>query len=334
MKKNTRNIEEAIDKTRVHYRIKHFLLGCAIYVILGCTFLWIYALEDGEAADEIYSLYVWTGVILFLVRIGSAAIRIARTRRCHSFSEKERNVIMISPRRLRVKNRKGIFIICICILLAGTGAAGRAYERSKIPESLIELEDRNPETRSFVNGYSKNAGRHIRIDLDREVKKGTIPSFLQWDERWGYTTYGSDYLAITGCGPTSLSMVYCGLTGDTYWNPARVADFSEKNGYYEDGVGTSWSLMTEGAGKLGLVSLQGTVSSEYILDHLTETTPMIVSMKPGIFTSQGHFMLLTKVNTDGTISIHDPNSRKNTEKEWDVDTLVSQMKAVWVLRKK
>ena len=68
------------------------------------------------------------------------------------------------------------------------------------PESLIELLEKNPEARDFVLDYPDYKGLQ-EIDISGEVEPGEIPLFLQWDERWGYEKYGSDFLAVTGCGP-------------------------------------------------------------------------------------------------------------------------------------
>ena len=60
------------------------------------------------------------------------------------------------------------------------------------PESLIELLEKNPEARDFVLDYPDYEGLQ-EIDISGEVVPGEIPLFLQWDERWGYEKYGSDY---------------------------------------------------------------------------------------------------------------------------------------------
>ena len=65
-----------------------------------------------------------------------------------------------------------------------------------------------------------------------------------------------------GCGPTSLSMVATGLTGNTSFTPKYVADMSVNMGYYVDEVGTDWTLMTAGASELGINSAQLTNWSE------------------------------------------------------------------------
>lgn len=196
------------------------------------------------------------------------------------------------------------------------------------PESLIALVERNPETKDFVLDYPKYKGLE-EIDISKEVTKGEIPHFLQWDERWGYETYGSDFLAVTGCGPTSLSMVVCGLTGDTKWNPYEVAKMAEDNGYYVDGSGSSWELMSSGAEKLGLTVSSVIFDAEHIRATLEAGQPIICVMGPGDFTDAGHFLVLTGVDQEGDIILQDPNSVKRTKQHWDVQKLMNQMKNLW-----
>ncbi|MCR5100477.1 MAG: hypothetical protein K6B41_03875 [Butyrivibrio sp.] len=57
---------------------------------------------------------------------------------------------------------------------------------------------------------------------------------------------------------------------------------------------------------------------------------MICSMKPGDFTYTGHFIVLTDIDEDGLVTVNNPNSPMNSAQKWDVDTLVSQMKCVWM----
>lgn len=196
------------------------------------------------------------------------------------------------------------------------------------PESLISLVERNPETKDFVLDYPKYKGLQD-IDLSKEVTKGEIPHFLQWDKRWGYETYGSDFLAITGCGPTCLSMVVCGLTGETQWNPYEVAKMAEDNGYYVDGSGSSWELMSSGAEKLGLTVSAVSFDEEHIRAALESGQPIICVMGPGDFTDAGHFLVLTGVDKNGDIILKDPNSLERTKQHWDLQKLMNQMKNLW-----
>ena len=128
----------------------------------------------------------------------------------------------------------------------------RTLEKEDYPQSLIDLYERNTEARQFVLDYKTKKDDNAAIDVSADVNAGEIPLFLQWDERWGYRSYGGDFLAVTGCGPTALSMVYVGLTGDTSMNPYEVAKRAEKEGYYVKGSGSEWSMMTGLASELGL----------------------------------------------------------------------------------
>ncbi len=200
------------------------------------------------------------------------------------------------------------------------------------PESLAAFMKKYPEATQFVLDYPKYKDIHNEIDITGEVKKGELPLFLQWDVRWGYEQYGSDFLAVTGCGPTCLAMVQCGLSGETKWNPYEVAKMAEQEGYYVEGQGSSWDLMRAGAQKLGLQVYDVTLSAEDIMDMLRGGMPVICSVGPGDFTDGGHFIVLAGVNADGSIKVHDPNSKINSEKAWNIERLLPQIKGMWAYR--
>ena len=199
------------------------------------------------------------------------------------------------------------------------------------PESLIALVERNPETKDFVLDYPKYKGLE-EIDISKDVMKGEIPHFLQWDERWGYETYGSDFLAVTGCGPTCLAMASAGLTGSSKWTPASVAEFSEKEGYYTPGAGTSWDLMTSGAAQLGLHSEETPLSESSMKAQLNSGCVLICSIGPGDFTTEGHYILIRGYDDSGFL-VNDPNSRARSERSWPYDRIASQIKNLWAVGK-
>ncbi|MDO4272868.1 MAG: papain-like cysteine protease family protein [Eubacteriales bacterium] len=205
----------------------------------------------------------------------------------------------------------------------------REGDNIEIPQSLLDFKSKYPEASDFVDNYPLNKDREYSMDVSGEVQAGTIPLFIQWDERWGYKIYGDDFLAVDGCGPTCISMVVCGLTGNTQWNPYEVALFSAQSGYYVPETGTSWELMTTGAENLGLRAESGYISADYIFDSLYAGQPLICSMTPGDFTYSGHFIVLTGIDSDGYIIVNDPNSKNNSSRHWDVDTLLSQIKGIW-----
>lgn len=239
----------------------------------------------------------------------------------------------------RIRKFLGICVVLGLILTAlavlpkagdiGIGVTAEKLAREGYPESLIQLMKRNPEAKQFVLDYQKNKDKHEEIDLSKEVSRGQIPLFVQWDERWGYETYGDDFLAVTGCGPTCLAMVRCGLSGETQWNPYEVACMAQEQGFYVDGVGSSWDLMSSGAEQIGLTVNNVAFDADHILSALQSGMPVICAVGPGDFTSTGHFIVLTGVDGNGKVIVNDPNSRENSKKTWDVETLMSQIRNLW-----
>lgn len=236
-----------------------------------------------------------------------------------------------------------MYIACVVIfilILNGLGGPGKIIEdtlqkysveelvEKGYPKSLAQLYVRNSETKQFVLEYKNYDGNSEDIDITSEIREGEIPMFLQWDSRWGYEKYGDDFMALTGCGPTSLSMVYSGLTGDSSLHPLKMARLAEEKGYYVEGSGSSWNMMTGLAEMIGLNVLKPSFTKESILKELKEGHPIICIMGPGDFTSSGHFIVLTKVMAD-KIVVNDPNSPKNSEKMWDIDTIMNQTRDLW-----
>lgn len=75
---------------------------------------------------------------------------------------------------------------------------------------------------------------------------------------------------------------------------------AEDNGYYVDGSGSSWELMSSGAEKLGLTVSSVIFDAEHIRATLESGQPIICVMGPGDFTDAGHFLVLTGVDQRAT----------------------------------
>lgn len=200
--------------------------------------------------------------------------------------------------------------------------------RDEYPEEILNMLASNGETLNFVLNYPEKKGTHCEVEILNDFEYGTIPQLFQWDERWGYQNYGSAVIAVTGCGPTALAMVAAGLTGDASITPAKVADYSEENNYYVMGQGTSWTLMYEGCYEFGVAGIELQLMESTIRDELLMGHPIICSMGPGDFTSDGHFIVLTDWTEEG-IKINDPNSREKSEKLWSYETLEGQILNLW-----
>lgn len=159
--------------------------------------------------------------------------------------------------------------------------------------------------------------------------KGLMPYLYQIDPQWSQTSYSGGTLAKQGCGPTALDMVYIYLTGDTSIDPAGMADFSTQGGYANEGNGSSWSLMTEGAAELGLYGQSISATADVIRGELEAGRPVICIMNPGTFTQVGHYIVLERVAGDGSIVVHDSNSVGRSMRTWDLDLICSEAAGAW-----
>ncbi|MCD8161714.1 MAG: C39 family peptidase [Clostridiales bacterium] len=223
-----------------------------------------------------------------------------------------------------------------------TGYAGRLYQLKdeydqvyailahydEIPERLIRMALNNYETMDYVAQYVTLKDVTQTIDLSEEAESETVPLLLQWDTRWGYETYGSGLVGYTGCGPTCIAMVALFLTGDTDWDPGSVAVWADSAGYYVSGSGTAWTLMSVGCEHFGIVATELTLSESIVAEHIAAGEPIICSVGPGDFTSDGHYIVLTGYE-DGVFTLNDPNSLARSSQTWTWEQLSGQIKNLW-----
>ena len=203
--------------------------------------------------------------------------------------------------------------------------------QSGYPEDITSLLKKNKETVDFVEHFAENKNTAPARTVADDLKKGEIPQYLQWDERWGHASYGTGFIASCGCGPTAMSMVIAGLTGDATVTPVKVARYSEKNGYIDENNNTYWELMSKGGEHWGVKSFGGDTSEDFIAKELKAGHPIICSVGPGDFTKKGHFIVLTKYK-NGKVKVNDPFSQKNSDKLWKYSKIKDQIKSLWVYK--
>lgn len=199
-------------------------------------------------------------------------------------------------------------------------------------DELEELLSKNEEAREFVEDYpDRQAYIGQPIDLSPDFMSGEVPLLMQWDKRWGYDSMGESIIGLAGCGPTCLSMAYLYFTGDLSGTPREMADYCVSNGYYA-GEGTSWSLWTDGLKEWGLYGKELSLSENSMKAVLDNGSLIVCSMRPGDFTTTGHYILIRGYDENG-FYVNDPNRRSNSSRQWDYDTLSYQIKNLWAVSK-
>ncbi len=211
-------------------------------------------------------------------------------------------------------------------------AVENGYSPGIFTRAMSALYDRNPDARDFVLHYPAMKDQVQVVDMSEYKNFDEAPLFLQWDERWGYTPYGSDVVGITGCGPVSLAMAGWYVTGgDDAFSPDKVIRFALDNGYCIPGNGSAWALIYEGGRTLGLDVIEIPLVESRITDNLEVGNAVVCIMGPGDFTTSGHFIVMVGVE-DGLIRINDCNSITNSEKLWAFDDISDQILNLWVVR--
>lgn len=161
-----------------------------------------------------------------------------------------------------------------------------------------------------------------------EWQQGSVPHLYQTDPAWADTAYADSTIAEAGCGPTCLSMVYIALTGKTDLDPVGMAAFSERAGHVSDGM-TAWTLMTDGTRELGLVATELPADAGRVTEELAAGHPVICSVRPGDFTTTGHFIVLAGTDENGQLIVRDPNSAERSAQTWDTERVLRQCANLW-----
>ena len=206
------------------------------------------------------------------------------------------------------------------------------FRSENYPIELLAALCNNPEMLAYVEGYAKyrNGDKTVagQAELTTQEKEKRFPLFLQWDKRWGYEEYGDFNIALSGCGPTCLSMVLVAQNRDFDMTPDKVADFAMENNFYVEGTGTAWSLMTDGARQLGLEAKEISLDESVMKNQLDMGKMMICSVRPGDFTALGHFIVIYGYDDNGFL-VNDPNNIYRSNRSWTYEELASQIRILW-----
>ena len=219
-----------------------------------------------------------------------------------------------------------------------------AYEKfgAELQEKLLKLAADDPLAIPFVRGFPKKAyadGPNLKAPaMDKKIHvkgipKTRIPHLYQWDLRWGYAKFSADGFGLAACGPTSLTMIYQGLTGKTDITPYDMGRMAEEQGYVIAGSGSTNDLFIEMPLQLGLNRWEIPVNADSIRETLSAGYPIIANVGPGYFSRVGHFFVLAGITEDGKVILNDPYSVERSSKLWDPEQIASESRALYAYDK-
>lgn len=200
-----------------------------------------------------------------------------------------------------------------------------AYEN----QDLLELALTQPDAIDFVAAYPE--AEKTAQPYTETVSKGTAPELYCWDSRWGNVDYAGAPLALTGSGPTALSMAYMGLTGSTDRTPADIAVLVEEAELASGDSLMSGSFLTDNLGDLGLTCSTYTSNEDNLLQILDTGTYLLAEVGAETLTDESHWVLLVTEEADGSIRVYDPTSPEVSEHPWDPATIAGSCETLYAL---
>lgn len=165
-----------------------------------------------------------------------------------------------------------------------------------------------------------------KYDLMLDSVCGPLTYYNQSDVRWGsYLWGGKDPLITYGCGPTVMAMVITSLTGNQVL-PTDIANWAAINKSWCPGQGSYHRLIPDSAAAYGLSTISiKNYTVEGIKNVLDSGQLVVALMRKGHFTQQGHFIIITNYNEDGTFHIADSNNYDNTKYNWDSQVILREL---------
>ena len=199
--------------------------------------------------------------------------------------------------------------------LASIAAHANEYEN----QGLLDLALAQPDAIDFVAAYPE--AEKTAQPYDDEVSEGTVPQLYCWDERWGNVDYAGSPLALTGSGPTALSMAYMALTGKGDRTPA---DFAQAITDAEMSSGDSLmagSFLSDSLKDYGLTCSTYTSNEENLVQVLDTGTYLLVEAAADTLTDSAHWIVLVTEDSDGSLVVYDPTSPEVSSHTWDPATI-------------
>ncbi|MBQ8278457.1 MAG: C39 family peptidase [Roseburia sp.] len=187
----------------------------------------------------------------------------------------------------------------------------------------------NPEMAAYVIGSLEADGSVTGGFTEAELEE-EFPLLLQFDPRWGYFEYGGKEMGLSGCGPTCLAMTILALTDFSNVTPDKIAAYSLEKEYYVKDVGTAWKLLDEFPTLYGLSVEHPTLKEESMKAALDEGKVLICSVKKGVFTAEGHFIIVYGYDETGFM-VNDPKCVARSNRTWTFDEFGKQLKRIWAV---
>ena len=204
-------------------------------------------------------------------------------------------------------------------------------------EALLELYPAEINYSAIRIGEAKNPVLTTNFLLYQDISHQRYPSaplYLQQD--YPTTRYGAYSIVTHGCGITTMAML-ASYMSDTPLTPPMLC---ARYGRYCTEKGSDRTLYVHTPGEMGFYLKKQVFSPKEALAALEEGYIVVGLQHEGFWTRGGHFLLLEKLNENGTLQIRDSNiynyskldGHKIDEFEWS--TIPPAAVSFWIFHPK
>ena len=179
-------------------------------------------------------------------------------------------------------------------------------EQTEADEASIEEQEVEDEAFELQGEIAYEGDRARSWDVTLGDYKG-LTYYSQIDSRWKnnlYTSTGnsSQTIGSSGCGPTSAAMVVTACKGAI--TPDTMSNLFVRYGYRSANNGTYWSAFRAVADEFN-IQYKETIYLNNVVELLKNNHIAVASCGNGLFTTGGHFIVLTGVEGN-YIKVYDP----------------------------
>lgn len=204
------------------------------------------------------------------------------------------------------------------------------FEGSYYPLKLGDIDTSELATEPrYKNGVYTELFKNLFVDFD--FVDVELPVHDYYQTNYKDVKYGNGTISTSGCGPTCIAMITTYLTGSVE-SPIEVCNWCEAD-YYIPGAGTAWSVFPGAAEHYGYECFDMGLNYADVLAEIASGKPVVVSVGPGTFTSEGHYMVIRGMTSNGELILNDPNANnlnKYGTNKFPAVTVLGEAKNFWV----
>lgn len=130
----------------------------------------------------------------------------------------------------------------------------------------------------------------------------------------------------SGCGAAVVSMVVSYMTGASDQTPYTLFRWAVEKGLYK-GSGLDHSALTWMAEMYGISSRWIGPDADEILSALASGNPVIVHIGKGVFSDNGHYIVLRGIAPSGEIYVNDPASSERSAQTFPLEQIIAESKS-------